>query len=152
MRVALISPRGAERYHTDVFVYNVYKKLRRELIFALDDLERMPHVGLLTLAGYLPDDWEVAYIDEDYLHPEVAHARVFEQEFDLVLITAINTQAYRAYQIADHHRKNGACVVLGGLHVSAMPDEAQAHADAVFVGEGEDTLVRFLDDFRRGAV
>jgi len=152
MRVALISPRGAERYHTDNFVYNTYRKLRRELIFALDDLERMPHVGLLTLAAYLPDDWEAVYVDEDYLHPDEASRRVLDDDFDLVLVTAINTQAYRAYQIADHHRARGATVALGGLHVTAMPDEAQAHADAVFVGEAEETFAEFLDDFRHGRV
>lgn len=150
MRVALISPRGPERYHTDNLVYNVYRRLRHELIFALDDLERMPHVGLLTLAGYLPEDWEAVYIDEDYLAPEVARERVFGEEYDLVLLTAINTQAYRAYEIADHHRERGATVVIGGLHPTALPDEAQPHADAVFVGEAEETFPRFLEDFRKG--
>ena len=69
---------------------------------------------------------------------------------DLVVIQVYITSAYRAYRIADHYRARGAYVVLGGLHVTSLPDEAAAHADTIFIGPGEDTWPRFLDDFRRG--
>ena len=42
-------------------------------------------------------------------------------------------------------------MVLGGLHVTSLPDEAAAHADTIFLGPGEDTWPRFLADFGRGA-
>ena len=41
-------------------------------------------------------------------------------------------------------------VALGGLHVTSLPDEAAAHADAIFLGPGEQTFPRFLADFRAG--
>ncbi|MEZ4771420.1 MAG: radical SAM protein [Caldilineales bacterium] len=60
------------------------------------------------------------------------------------------TSARRAYQIADHYRARGAYVVLGGLHVTSLPDEAAQHADTIFLGPGEDTFPRFLRDFAAG--
>src|SRR5207248_4106553 len=67
---------------------------------------------------------------------------------DLVVIQVYITSAYRAYAIADHYRRNGAYVVLGGLHVTSLPEEAAAHADTIFLGPGEDTWPQFLRDFR----
>ena len=69
---------------------------------------------------------------------------------DLVVIQVYITNAYRAYSIADHYRSQGAFVCLGGLHVTSLPDEAAAHADAIFLGPGEQTFPKFLQDFRAG--
>ena len=69
---------------------------------------------------------------------------------DLVVIQVYITSAHRAYHIADHYRRRGAYVALGGLHVTSLPDEAAAHADTIFLGPGEDTWPQFLADFRRG--
>ena len=102
-----------------------------------------PPLGLATLAGYLGDDDEVEIVDE-----HVQPLRL-DDEPDLVVIEAYVTSAHRAYGIADHYRRRGAHVCLGGLHVSARPEEAQRHADTVFIGPGEDTWPTFLDDFRR---
>ena len=60
------------------------------------------------------------------------------------------TSARRSYEIADHYRRRGAFVALGGLHVTSLPEEAAQHADAIFTGPGEDTWPRFLDDYRAG--
>jgi radical SAM superfamily enzyme YgiQ (UPF0313 family) len=68
----------------------------------------------------------------------------------LVLIQAYITNAYRAYRIADHYRARGAFVAMGGLHVTSPPDEAAAHADAVFLGPAEQTFPQFLAEFRAG--
>jgi radical SAM superfamily enzyme YgiQ (UPF0313 family) len=69
---------------------------------------------------------------------------------DLVVIQVYITNAGRAYSIADHYRKRGAFVCLGGLHVTSLPEEAAAHADAIFLGPGEQTFPAFLKDFRAG--
>jgi len=69
---------------------------------------------------------------------------------DLVVIQVYITNAYRAYRIADHYRKRGAFVCLGGWHVTSLPEEASAHADAIFLGPGEQTFPKFLQDFREG--
>ena len=103
-----------------------------------------PPLGLATLAAYLRDDDEVEIRDE---HVEALDMNDF---FDLVVIQVYITSAYRAYRLADHYRRHGAHVALGGLHVTSRPQEAARHADTVFLGPGEDTWPRFLDDFRRG--
>src|SRR5262249_43234451 len=69
---------------------------------------------------------------------------------DLVVIEVYITSARRAYELADLYRSRGSFVVLGGLHVTSLPEEAAAHADTVFLGPGEQTFPRFLADFRAG--
>jgi radical SAM superfamily enzyme YgiQ (UPF0313 family) len=103
-----------------------------------------PPLGLATLAAYLGETDEVTLQDE---HVE---ALDLSDEPELVAIQVYITAARRAYEIADHYRRKGAYVVLGGLHVTSLPDEAQAHADTIFLGPGEDTWPRFLHDFRAG--
>ena len=103
-----------------------------------------PPLGLATLAGYLPPDWDVTIQDE---HVE---RLTLDDEPDLVVIQVYITSAKRAYALADHYRQRGAFVVLGGLHVTSLPEEARAHADAIFIGPGEDTWPAFLNDLRHG--
>ena len=101
-----------------------------------------PPLGLATLAAYLNPDDEVTLVDE---HVETLS---LEDDPDLVVIQVYITSARRAYQIADHYRAKGAYVCLGGLHVTALPEEAAAHADTIFIGPGEDTWPAFLADLR----
>ncbi len=101
-----------------------------------------PPLGLATLAAYLDEDDEITLQDE---HVETLD---LNDEPELVVIQVYITSAYRAYQIADHYRAKGAHICLGGLHVTSLPDEAQAHADTIFIGPGEDTWPAFLHDFR----
>jgi len=103
-----------------------------------------PPLGLATLAGYLDEDDEVRITDE-----HVEELRL-DDEPDLVVLQAYVTSARRAYGIADHYRRRGAHVALGGLHATSLPEEAAAHADSVFLGPGEDTWPAFLADFRAG--
>jgi len=103
-----------------------------------------PPLGLATLAGYLRPDDEVDLEDE---HVEALR---MDDEPDLVVIQVYITSALRAYRLADHYRRKGAYVALGGLHVTSLPEEARRHADSVFLGPGEDTWPAFLADFRAG--
>ncbi len=101
-----------------------------------------PPLGLATLAGYLSPDDEIVLQDE---HVELLD---LDDEPDLVVIQVYITSAYRAYAIADHYRRKGAYVCLGGLHVTTLPEEASHHADTIFIGPGEDTWPAFLLDYR----
>jgi radical SAM superfamily enzyme YgiQ (UPF0313 family) len=103
-----------------------------------------PPLGLATLAAYLPPDTEVEIQDE--------HVERLDMNGrpDLVVIQVYITSAKRAYQLADEYRLRGSYVVLGGLHVTSLPDEAARHADTIFHGPGEDTWPRFLADFAKG--
>lgn len=103
-----------------------------------------PPLGLATLAAYLRPDDEAVILDE---HVEPLRT---DDTPDLVVIQVYITNAYRAYRIADHYRAKGTFVALGGLHVTSLPEEAAPHADAIFLGPGEQTFPRFLKDFRAG--
>ncbi|GIE31096.1 B12-binding domain-containing radical SAM protein [Actinoplanes italicus] len=107
-----------------------------------------PPLGLATLAAYLRDDDEVRILDE---HVERIDDVVADDRPDLVVIQVYITSARRSYELADAYQERGVFVALGGLHVTSLPEEAAAHADAIFLGPGEDTWPRFLDDFRRGS-
>jgi radical SAM superfamily enzyme YgiQ (UPF0313 family) len=104
-----------------------------------------PPLGLATLAAYLGAD-EAAQIVDEHVEPLTMNDMP-----DLVVIQVYITNAYRAYRIADHYRERGAFVCLGGLHVTSLPEEAVPHADAIFLGPGEQIFPAFLQDLRDGA-
>lgn len=103
-----------------------------------------PPLGLATLAAWLSPDDEVEMVDEHVDELDLSDRP------DLVVMQVYVTSARRAYRIADHYRARGVFVAMGGLHVTALPEEAGAHADAILLGPGEATFPAFLDDFRRG--
>jgi radical SAM superfamily enzyme YgiQ (UPF0313 family) len=100
-----------------------------------------PPLGLATLAAYLSDNDDITLQDE---HVEILN---LDDKPDLVVIQVYITSAFRAYQIADHYRAQGAYVCLGGLHVTSLPEEAAQHADTIFIGPGEDIWPQFLKDY-----
>lgn len=105
----------------------------------------LPSLGLLTVAALTPGDCEVVYREigelrrDDPLEP-----------FDLVGISSFTAQIDEAYALADRYRAAGVPVVLGGLHVSLMPDEAAAHADSIVLNGAEGAWPQLVADFRRG--
>jgi radical SAM superfamily enzyme YgiQ (UPF0313 family) len=103
-----------------------------------------PPLGLATLAAYLDPALDIRLVDE---HVEPIS---LDDDPDLVIIQVYITNAYRAYKLADHYRRKGAHVALGGLHVTSLPDEAAPHADTIFLGPGEDTFPQFLRDLEAG--
>jgi radical SAM superfamily enzyme YgiQ (UPF0313 family) len=93
----------------------------------------LPSLGLLTLAGLTPPEIEIEYLEV----PDLAALDSLPGGFDAVGISSFSAMIKDAYALADRYRAAGVQVVLGGLHVSARPEEAAAHADAVVIGEGE---------------
>ncbi|MBN1760783.1 MAG: B12-binding domain-containing radical SAM protein [Chitinispirillaceae bacterium] len=99
------------------------------------------------LASFFPvRECEVRIVDE-----VVSDIRS-DKRYDLVAVPFATGQAYRAYELADRFRSTGSKVVLGGYHVSACPDEAARHADAVVIGEFEPCADRFIGDFLGGTL
>lgn len=84
-----------------------------------------PPLGLATLAGYFNSDDDVVLQDQHVETLELTDTP------DLVCILVYVTNAFRAYAIADGYRARGVYVVMGGLHVTALPEEALQHADTV---------------------
>jgi radical SAM superfamily enzyme YgiQ (UPF0313 family) len=103
----------------------------------------LPSLGLLTVAGLTPDDVDVTYREI----PEVTAEDELE-EFDLVGISSYSAQIDEAYALADRYRARGIPVVLGGLHVSLMPDEAAQHADSIVLYGAEGAWPQLVEDFR----
>ncbi len=129
MRIALVSPKGPLYRHRG----GIFKK----------SLRYAP-LTLTTLAAYVPPelDARVELLDEG-----ISDVDPDRLEADLVGITAITGNAPRAYELADRLRARGITVVLGGPHPTLLPDEAQAHADAVVSGYAEQTWPELLRDF-----
>jgi radical SAM superfamily enzyme YgiQ (UPF0313 family) len=99
--------------------------------------------GLMICAAVVPPHWDVELVDECTLErPHQPRADV-----DLVGISAMTTQARPAYELADEYRRLGVPVVMGGIHPSALPEEALQHCDAVCKGDAESTLPHVIADF-----
>lgn len=105
----------------------------------------LPSLGLLTVAALTPRDIDIAYREIDELPAGGALER-----FDLVGISSFTAMIDDAYRLADRYRAAGIPVVLGGLHVSLMPEEAAAHADAIVVNGAEGAWPQLVADFRAG--
>jgi radical SAM superfamily enzyme YgiQ (UPF0313 family) len=108
----------------------------------------LPSLGLLTLAGLTPKDVDVTYLEVS----DIKDLEGLPAEFDAVAISSFSAQMGEAYELADRYRAAGTRVILGGLHVSVLPDEAQAHADAVVIGEGEPVWRALLADIESSCV
>ena len=104
-------------------------------------------LSLPAVAALTPPDWEVQILDSRNM-PEMDYT----QPADLVGITAFTAEIPSAYAIADGFRRHGVPVVLGGVHVSACPDEARQHADAVVVGEADHVWAQLLADLAAGTL
>lgn len=116
----------------------------------------MPNLALITLAGMTPACHRIQYLEvpdlDEAMRDGTPLKRELEDDFDLVAISSYSAQIGQAYKLADYYRSRGIKVVMGGLHVSAMPCEAAEHADAVSIGEGEPVWLQILDDCERGAL
>jgi len=103
-------------------------------------------VALPLLAAYTPAEHKVVIADQNY------GDNVYLDDIDLVGISAMTPQACSAYKIADHYRKKGVKVVIGGIHASMLPDEALQHADAICIGEGDEVWPQIIKDVEAGSL
>ncbi len=103
-------------------------------------------LSLTTLAALTPGEPDVEY----RLVDESVDPVPLDFPADLVGISVITGTARRAYALADHFRRRDIPVVLGGVHVTAMPEEAGQYADSVVVGMAEHIWPRLIRDFRSG--
>lgn len=105
-----------------------------------------PLITFPVLAAYTPEEHDVEIIDE------VFEAVDFDAPADLAVLTGMTYMAPRAYEIADAFRARGVKTVMGGIHASALPEEALDHVDAVVIGEGEMVWPQILKDAACGAL
>ncbi len=112
-------------------------------------LAQLPSLGLLTLAGMVPDEWSCSYHEADDDLGEILQAVVTERA-DLVAISALTPSANDAYSFGDRLRSESIRSVFGGLHATGCPDESAQHFDAVCTGEGELVWPEVLRDAAEG--
>jgi len=117
---------------------------RRENLRSRTVVSVAPPLGLAVLASLTPPEIEVSLTDENLGSVD------FDRPVDLVGISAATHTVSRAYQLADAFRSRGVKVVLGGIHPTALPEEAVQHADAVVVGEAEEVWPQLLVDLQAG--
>lgn len=106
--------------------------------------DAMQPLALALLAALTPPGVEVV------VHDELVEPLPDLPDADAVALTVETFAARRAYELADAWRARGVPVIMGGYHPSMCPDEAAEHADAVVVGEAEDTWPRVLADLAAG--
>jgi radical SAM superfamily enzyme YgiQ (UPF0313 family) len=103
-------------------------------------LIQFPQLTMPLIAALTPREHDVYHTDE------IVERLDLDRPADLIGITAATPSALHAYEVADAFRRRRVPVVLGGPHATALPEEAAEHADAVVVGEAEDTWPRLLED------
>ena len=131
MKVLMISCGIDNRYGAGLTEYNKCRQVT-------------PLLAIPYLAAVTPLEIDLQVIDEmNGLITDFPDA-------DLVAISGMTMHANRMYRIGDAYRNRGVAVVMGGIHVSYMADEALQHADAVMIGEGEYLWPILLDDFSKG--
>lgn len=129
MKVLLIVPGIDNEYGKGVLEANRFRSV-------------MPMLAMPYIAALTPPDIQVEVIDEEHgLMTQLAPA-------DLVGLTGMTMSANRMYRLADAYRAMGIPVVLGGIHVSYMPEEAAAHADALVLGEADEIWPQVIRDFQ----
>src|SRR5215472_14142985 len=118
----------------------------------------MPHLWMFLLQALTPPGHEVLLIDGNAQPMDEVRIAQFvcDQNIDLVGIGAMTRMIAKAYRIADAIRAIGVRVVMGGPHVTELADEAlgrdggPCHADAVALGEADETWPQIVNDAARG--
>lgn len=131
MRILLIYPHHAHDSHS------FFTKLVKVFSYP-------PKSAFEALADVTPQEHSIEIIDERFEKID------FEEDYDIIGISAMTNQAPRAYTVADEFRRREKKVVLGGWHPSALPEEAKQHADSVVIGEAEDLWPQLLKDIDKG--
>jgi radical SAM superfamily enzyme YgiQ (UPF0313 family) len=111
---------------------------------------QLPALGLLTLAGLTPPNWEVSYHEASGEGDTESLAnQIIELRPTLVGVSALTASVEEAYTFSRLVRASGVQVVIGGLHATACPDEATRHCDSVIIGDGEPVWLAVLTEAQR---
>ncbi len=111
----------------------------------------LPSLGLLTLAAHTPENWEVVYKELDE-YTETDITEIIHQKPNIIAFSSLTARINETYKLAIRLRNEGIKVVIGGLHVSALPNEASEFADSVIQGEGELIWGTLLADYEKNAL
>lgn len=145
MRIGLIAMSGVRTHNQELTRLGLTLPgfVERNKIIA-----SLPSLSLLTLAGLTPEKFDVEYKEIE----DINNLSDLPGDYDLVAISSYSAQIFEAYELARRFQRNKTLVVMGGLHVSSLPEEAKAHCDSVVVGEGESVWRQVLRDFETGSL
>ena len=104
----------------------------------------MEPLTIAVLNTMIPSEWEREFYDDRIENIN------YETDSDIVFITVETYTAKRAYFIANEFRKRGKKVVLGGYHVTLLPEEAKEHADSIMVGNAGGIIKDLIKDLEKG--
>lgn len=102
---------------------------------------------LSVLAALVPKEYNV---DIKLVDEGMERGRYDHEHYDIVGISTVTSASGRAYELAAYFKAKGSYVVMGGHHITLMPDEAKEHADSIFIGRSEKTWPQFFHDFIKG--
>ncbi len=107
----------------------------------------LPPLGLITVAGILPQEWEFKLVDRNI-------RSVTEAEWqwaDIVILSAMIVQKQDLLDQIKEAKQRGKLVAVGGPYATSVPDEPQnAGADFLVLDEGEITLPMFVEALEKG--
>lgn len=116
-------------------------------------LEQLPPLGLLTIAGGIPPDWTVHFVEDDGNSPtRLLAEQILDNSPDLVAFSALTPSADRAAEVSDLVGLHKIPTVIGGLHATALPEWCRERFSSVVVGDGEPSMGRLLADFSNGSM
>ena len=109
------------------------------------EIEALPSLGLLTIAGMTPPEVDVEYLEvRDVDHDNLP------LHFDAVALSTLSGTAKEAFRLAERFREFGMPTILGGLHATLAPEECQKHVDCLIIGEGEPVWPEVVRDLQKG--
>ena len=106
-----------------------------------------PPQGLYSMAAASPD-----YIEQEILDETIGDSAPQLTEAEVVVLFASTPDVTRAYKLATQYRSQGKLVVLAGLHVSFLPEEALEYGDVVIIGEADIVWPQLLSDINKGNI
>ena len=106
-----------------------------------------PSLTLPTLAALVPTDINATITLCDEMCQKVDYDKV---HYDVVALSFDTASSKQAYKHVAEFKKRGSYIVLGGYHVSSLPQEGMLYADSVIIGAGENSIPQFFVDFKNG--
>jgi len=157
MRIALIAMSGIRACDTELLELGLTLP---GFVERSKTIASLPSLGLLTLAGMTPPQHQVTYLEVADLRefpesaagarPEIANRAGMPMDFDLVAISSFSAQIKEGYELARRFVAAGVPVVMGGLHVTSVPDEPARYGASAIIGEGEVVWPEVLADAQAG--
>ena len=144
MHIALVAMSGVRAYNPELTALGLSLP---GFVERGKTIASLPSLGLLTLAALTDERHDISYHEVD----DIADLDPLP-DCDLAALSTYSAQAMDAYALADRFAAAGVLTVIGGLHVTAMPDEALEHCDAVVVGEGESVWEQVVADAEAGCL